>query len=328
MEEVLSEATPGEQVFVPVPLCALIEESSPDFSIYLKQGERANHFVLYREAGGYISRDHLASLRTNGVRTVFALTQDREKQLRYFTPKLEYLVKNRDISEEIKADLIYGLGRITVRDVLENPVKSNVENCRTLAVELVRFIIREKNAFRVLFKLMSYDYQIQTHSVNVSIFLTALANNMKLCDREVLSYICAGALLHDVGKVRIAKEILDKKGPLTAEEFELVKKHPQFGLDIVQEVTDLPDVSLNIVHNHHEKCDGSGYPKGISVRDIDIYARIACIVDVFDALTTKRCYGDASHAFSAFGTMQSEMRRQIDTELLKEFILLVGKASS
>lgn len=328
MEEVRSEESGGEQMFVPVPLCALIEESSPDFRIYLKQGERADGFVLYRDAGGYISRDHLSSLRTNGVKTVFALKQDREKQLRYLAPKLEYLVKNRDVSEEIKADLIYGLGLITVRDVFENPVKANMESCRVFAEELVRFIMREKNAFKILFKLMSYDYQIWTHSVNVSIFITALANNMKLCDRDVLSYVCAGALLHDVGKIRIPKEILDRQGSITAEEFEIIKKHPVLGLDIVQEVTDWPEMSLNIVRSHHEKCDGSGYPRGLTMRDIDIYARIACIVDIFDALTTKRCYGDASHAFSAFGVIQSQMRRQIDTELLKQFILLVGKAST
>jgi HD-GYP domain-containing protein (c-di-GMP phosphodiesterase class II) len=136
-----------------------------------------------------------------------------------------------------------------------------------------------------------------------------------------------GALLHDVGKSRIDKAILNKRGRLTPEEFAEIKKHPEMGFEIVQDSSPLPAAGAKIILNHHEKCDGSGYPRGLKGDEIDVYSKITCIVDIFDALTTNRCYKGALPGFSALEIMQNEMRDQVNQALLKELIVLIGKVS-
>ncbi len=204
----------------------------------------------------------------------------------------------------------------------------NIEICKEAAAQHVAFILSDEEIFRNLFKLMSYDYYTHTHSVNVCTFVVALIRALKLCDKHTMILVGKGALLHDIGKSRIDISILNKTGQLTPEEFEEIKKHPELGLKMVQDNSPVPPVAANIILNHHEKCNGSGYPRGLTGDEIDIYSQITCIVDVFDALTTNRCYKNAFRAFPALEILQNEMHSQVNQELLREFVVLIGRASA
>ena len=150
-------------------------------------------------------------------------------------------------------------------------------------------------------------------------------------DRELglgvkdLKGLCAGILLHDVGKTKISADILNKKGKLTKEEFDIVKKHPElwggsFKRNRVYEFKE----ELIVTLQHHENDDGSGYPYGLKKDEIHPCGKIARVIDVYDALTANRSYKDAARPFAALKEMKDDMLHCFDTELFKEFIRFLG----
>ncbi|MFQ6083740.1 MAG: HD-GYP domain-containing protein [Candidatus Aminicenantia bacterium] len=140
------------------------------------------------------------------------------------------------------------------------------------------------NKFAVYEKEEDYLY---AHSVNVSI----LATNLGLAlgyDKAELIDLCTSALVHDIGMVKIPQEIIDKPKKLTKEEYDLVKKHPLYGLELLDNIKDLTKITSEVVYQHHEKIDGTGYPEGKSEEEISEHAKIVAIAEVYEALTHPR----------------------------------------
>ncbi|WP_243112700.1 MULTISPECIES: HD-GYP domain-containing protein [Acutalibacteraceae] len=136
--------------------------------------------------------------------------------------------------------------------------------------------------------LSNYIDWMYTHSVDVALISTFIAIKSN-CDQKTQSEICLGALLHDVGKLLIPKKILQKAGQLDEQEKLIVRQHCELGYDMAQE-WNLSKECMNIILQHHERLDGSGYPYGISGDEISEYAKIVMIADAFDAITSYRPY--------------------------------------
>lgn len=144
----------------------------------------------------------------------------------------------------------------------------------------------------VLTYLEEYDYYTFTHSVGVMSVAMGVAKELGYRGEE-LEDVGMGALLHDVGKTRVPKEILTKPSRLTKQEFSVIKKHPGEGACIFNSFTDMKYITDGVeksVTQHHERLDGSGYPLGASGREIHEYAQIMAVADVFDAMTSNRVY--------------------------------------
>lgn len=148
------------------------------------------------------------------------------------------------------------------------------------------------NALNLLTSVYVHDDYTFSHSTNVTLYTLAMAIKLGYSDQK-LNEIGMGGMLHDIGKTGIPLEILNKKGPLTAEEFELIKKHPEFGFELLRRDHSISLLSAHCAYQHHEKLDGTGYPRGIKGDDIHPYAKIMAVADVFDALTSNRSYRDA-----------------------------------
>jgi putative nucleotidyltransferase with HDIG domain len=129
-----------------------------------------------------------------------------------------------------------------------------------------------------------------------------------------------GAALHDVGKARVPQDILGKRGPLTADEFDVVVQHPVWGVEILERLEFLPDAARQAVLHHHERWDGQGYPAGLLQEGIPLPARIVMIADVFDALTSDRSYKRAWTPGDAAEFMIREAGRSFDPKLVRLFI--------
>ena len=136
--------------------------------------------------------------------------------------------------------------------------------------------------------LAEKSHETEEHARNLQNLAVALGRRIGLADRELVT-VSLAALLHDIGKLAIPETILDKPGPLTAEEWEVMKGHSEIGYRIVASSPDLIDVAESVLY-HHERWDGKGYPIGIAGCDIPITARILALVDAFDAMTTDRAY--------------------------------------
>lgn len=162
------------------------------------------------------------------------------------------------------------------------------------------------------------------HSERVSEFSTLIAQEVKLPENEI-SVITLGAKLHDIGKMGTPDYILNKNGPLTDEEYEIIKEHPGKGAELVKPFSLFQDV-LDIIHYHHENMDGTGYPMGLKGDEIPFYARIVKIADYWDAITSDRPYRKPMPFEKAKEILTYESGKKVQADLLKAlFSRLVTK---
>ena len=162
------------------------------------------------------------------------------------------------------------------------------------------------------------DSYTQGHCQRVAELATLLARDTGL-DRSVLLWFHMGALLHDVGKLEVPVEVLNKRGRLQPDEMDMMRKHPVFGECLVNDVRFPWDVRP-MIRSHHEHWDGSGYPDRLKGEDIPLTARILCIADVYDALTSERTYRPAREPDDAMTIMVLESGKTFDPELLHTFV--------
>ena len=155
------------------------------------------------------------------------------------------------------------------------------------------------------------------HSQRVARHAVMMAKELRL-DHRTREKIMLAGLLHDVGKLRIPREILHKNGRLTDEEYEIVKEHPGIGAEMLSSLDD-PEL-IAIVRNHHERVDGTGYPDRISGKAIPLGARVIAVADTFDAITSKRPYRDARRHRLAIKILEQEAGRQLDGDVVKAFL--------
>ena len=165
------------------------------------------------------------------------------------------------------------------------------------------------------------DQTTQMHIRRVQVYATGLANKLQLPDPEIQG-IKTAALLHDIGKLAVPEHILSKPGPLTQEEFQKIRIHPQVGAEIIAAVP-FPYPVAPLIMSHHERWDGKGYPQGLAGADIPLGARILTIVDYYDAVTTERPYHKALSHESAIGLLKHEAGRALDPKLVPMFIDLL-----
>ncbi|MGL4571513.1 MAG: HD-GYP domain-containing protein [Clostridium sp.] len=173
-----------------------------------------------------------------------------------------------------------------------------------------------------LLDLKNKDNYTYKHSINVAIFSLALGISLNF-KTEDLKDLFIGALLHDVGKIFIPTSILLKNGPLSEDEFIIMKEHPKKGYDYLSNNLKLPNRSLSISLEHHERIEGTGYPNKLTFDEIDIFSKIVSIADVYDALTSRRSYKDPVCASEALDYLYQNSRKTFDKSLVNIFSKLI-----
>ena len=165
------------------------------------------------------------------------------------------------------------------------------------------------------------DHYTFTHSKYVAYYACELAYAIGLKE-DVVEIIREAALLHDIGKIGIREDILNKQGKLTSEEYEIMKGHVENSIGIIRYLPSL-DYVIPVVISHHERWDGRGYPRGISKEDIPIGGRILCVADSFDAMTSKRSYKESFTLEYAIKELKNQAGKQFDPQLAEVFVRLL-----
>lgn len=318
-----ADSLPGTQdTFLPVPRESLYKDSVPNFALYIRIGGK---FVLYRHKDLPFTKQARSRLYDNAIDRVYIRVVDVQAYQLYLEENLPKILADPEIPVARKSLVLYSSASSLVKEVLEDPATSeNIRRSQDLVARTVDFVLSDGDAIMSLVRLGSHDYRTYTHSVNVCTYALALASRMGIKDEVTLNILGLGALLHDVGKSKVDPAILNKKGPLTASEWTEIKKHPTWGHEILKESVFVPELSVQMSLQHHERCDGSGYPDGITQSKIHPFSRMVGIVDVYDALTTNRPYAQARGPFWALTFMAETMQGQIDESLFKEFIKALG----
>jgi putative nucleotidyltransferase with HDIG domain len=162
------------------------------------------------------------------------------------------------------------------------------------------------------------DKETEGHTQRVTLLTQRLAQKMGV-DREALEHIKRGALLHDIGKMAISDEILRKNGPLTSEERVIMQKHPVHAYEMLSPIEFLRP-AIDIPYRHHEKWDGTGYPHGLKGEEIPFPARIFSVIDVWDALTSKRPYHEARSHEEVRQLIQADSGKHFDPQVVEAFM--------
>jgi HD-GYP domain-containing protein (c-di-GMP phosphodiesterase class II) len=201
-----------------------------------------------------------------------------------------------EISEGIIIeDVVEETLRIEAADRLEDIFNNNgnIEKMQPLVSEVVDNILENKDVVININRLRGHHKYTYLHSVNVGILSVGIGVKLDYARNKLIELGMSG-ILHDLGKKFVPIEILDKNGPLTHEEFDIIKQHPKQGFDMLSNAYDLSSITKVGVLQHHERFDGSGYPRGLKAEEISPFGRILAVTDTYDAMTSDRAYHEAS----------------------------------
>ncbi len=201
---------------------------------------------------------------------------------------------------------------------ISNGEPVQIDELLDISYSLLEQLKTKSNLFNYLHDIKTTDDYTFSHSINVSLLSNIFAHWLQLTHKEIEEITLAG-LLHDLGKTKISLDLLNKPGKLTDEEFASIKKHSQYGFELIKDQTIPYDVKMGVLM-HHEKLNGSGYPLGIKDEYIHPYAKIISIVDIYDAMTSTRSYHEKACPFKVIHMFEYESYGLLDTSMLFVFL--------
>ncbi len=303
--------------------------------MYVVSVSRGDKSVNVKTEGYIYSLDKISSLKKAGIKRV-VIDPSKEKVLptpaasinntslkeRLATPK-----KAISLDQEMaKANQLYtnakGLQQKVLNSIIEGRVIDTTE-VKESTDAIVESIFRNQDALACMTRLRLKDDYLIEHSLNVSILMTIFAKHLAI-DEAVIEQLALGAFLHDVGKIQIRDEVLNKPGKFNPDEYQEMKKHVTFGIKILEDAPNISHIVMSIVKEHHERIDGTGYPFALAEEAISKYGRMIAIVDSYDAMTAERVYKAGMHPIKAFKILVKESLVAYDTELVEQFIQCLG----
>lgn len=217
---------------------------------------------------------------------------------------------------------VEALSRQLVDDIRAGRLFS-VDELEEVIDDVVDSALRSPDAMMLVTRLKQQDVATYGHSLQVSVYLVALGRHLGL-PRDELTHMAILGLFLDLGKTKVPAELLSKPGPLTPAEFEVVKKHVSYGVDLVRRLPDVHPTILEGIAQHHEREDGSGYPGGLRAEGISLYGRMAGIVDTYVAMTNRRPHAAAISAYEALRKISDLGGRLFHAPLIEQFVQTVG----
>jgi HD-GYP domain-containing protein (c-di-GMP phosphodiesterase class II) len=231
------------------------------------------------------------------------------------------------IEEEIPRarDSKHALGTV-IESLVENikiGKKIEAASVKPAVDDMVESVIRNPDALLWLTKLRSVDTYAYDHAIDTSVLAVMFGRHLGL-SRDQLQELGLTGLLFDIGKLKLPPDLLSKPGKLTDEEYILLRKHVDYGVEILSQSTGITERVIDGIRHHHERHDGSGYPQGLKGGEIPIYARIVAIVDCFDAITSMRPFRAPISAHHAIRQMYDWRDKEFQAQLYEQFIQCLG----
>ena len=197
------------------------------------------------------------------------------------------------------------------------------EQIENMVQEIVGSIMRNSDALLSLSQIKGYDEYTYEHSVNVAILVCSLCHTLGY-ERSIMMEGGIGGLLHDIGKTWIPEHIVNKPGKFTEAEYAVMKRHPEYGLEIVKDRKGISDLSKQVIVQHHERISGKGYPQGLKGGQIHFMGIIAGLADVYDAMTSNRVYRPAFTPQQSLASIYNGIDDEFPRKISEHFIKLLG----
>lgn len=325
---------PREEDLIAIPVESLKANTPINFDLFagvqLNNTAKSRDIVLYASAPSHWSYHEPAMLRKSGISSFFIRPDDHARYQSYVAFNSHARKVDPNGTPEFRISQIQDIGshlmEVCFHTGMDNLL---VGRLQTVADDIVHCLNDDPKSVLHIQNLVDHDMYTYFHSTGVGILSVAMAKALGESQPEVLRGFALGGLLHDIGKRDIPKHVLNKNGPLTDQEWTLMKQHPQAGFDHLKN-TDLPQMVRDIVLYHHEKRDGSGYPHRLIAEQIPFPAQLVSIADMFNALTTTRSYHRKRSRFEALMLMKHDMGEKIWPEGFRALIsaLCDGEAAA
>lgn len=215
-----------------------------------------------------------------------------------------------DLIKTVMDDIRFG-NRLSVK-----PIKEAVADC-------VDKVLENSDAMLLLTQLKNQDHYTAQHSLNVCILAILLGRELQLPIEE-LNRVGLCGLMHDVGKMQVPLEVLNKPCALTDDELEIMRRHPTLGRDILMSARDICPGAVDVAYSHHEHLAGTGYPRGLTKTGLTAFTKIVAVVDTYDAITSDRIYQKGRPHLTALGTLIKAMHSQFEADFVIRFINCIG----
>lgn len=253
--------------------------------------------------GVVITNDHLVAFARRNIDDVFVVESNAH-------------VKTEKSFEDVYAHSLDVIKAFMLEAKLGRPLEIN--DISYTVDMLVEQAFDQHGLFRQMRMMMNKDDYLFTHSINVSLLCILIGRWLK-CEDEVIKDLGLAGLLHDIGKIYLSDQILNKPEKLNENEFEEIKKHTLMGYNLLNQYPWINKEVGNAILMHHERADGSGYPVGVKGYKIGFYASAVAVADVYDALTTSRIYSNKVSPYTAAEILWQESFGKLDPRISKVF---------
>ena len=271
--------------------------------------------VMLVPKGTTSSGDLIQQLQNTGISDIY--TKDDEQEIFEAITKLQ---KNLCIDDIIcKNTKVQAQKQIKKTMLRFNSMgKIQIKKINTLVESIIEQLLSKRDIVLTLSRLRSIDNYTYEHSLNVCVLSIILGIDLKI-DKQLLNILGTGAIMHDVGKVVISEDILKKPTKLTAAEFEEIKKHTEYGYEILKN-SDISEEAAGIALYHHEKYDGSGYNRNFSGEQIPLFSRIVAVADAYDAMSNDRIYKKRMSPDLVYREIVRLNGRHFDSSVIEMFL--------
>lgn len=281
--------------------------------------------AIYNEKGNILLKEGVAlkepmiqRLQSLGISYIFISESGTED--------IEYV---GTLSDHTRREAIQNINT-TFQEIQHGPKLTNsfvIEKASRRFSEIIRTLLSEikgqKGLLNLLADAFSYDNYIFAHSLNVTLYALAIGMELKLKTKE-LELLGLGALFHDIGKVKVPLDVLLKPGQLSNDEFTAIKRHAEEGFELLRKVHTIPLLVAHCAYQHHERINGSGYPRGLQGADIHDFGKILAVADVYDAVTSNRVYRKAMLPHEGLEILYAGSGTLFDQRVIEAFRLAVA----
>lgn len=281
--------------------------------------------IAYVEEGSVLARPLVSAAGKVLLKSGVKLTESYINRLKNFG--FDMLFIEDSIFDDVE---VYSAVTAQTRDIayssLQNLSKHvqddrfntvNLNDIQDVVQQIIDDLLYSFDLLENVIDIQGYDDYTYHHSVNTTIIALIMAIAMGWPNSKLLE-LGMGVLMHDVGKIKVSQDILNKKGPLTGEEFEEIKKHTEYGFEILRKNRDMSLLSAHVAFQHQERWNGTGYPRGLKGNEIHEFGRLTAVADVYEALTSKRVYRSAMQPYEAYEYVIANSGSHFEPDLVQK----------
>ncbi|KAB0664027.1 HD domain-containing protein [Oryzomonas japonica] len=304
--------------YSPIVLDSINHDNFPKVELFVRLDGK---YTLYKPEQTKLTIHNIERLRENGTEFVYINSKDSEEVQEHVEKRLDDSRAASLLSQYSKNLICSQMIIKAVDDVFKKPNQPAVfEKCRAI-LRKAEFRFEDRDELIALFAKLenNFDKYLINHSTQTTILALFMGERLFSAGRDDLVSVGTGAMVHDIGMLSVSSDITDKVDVLSENEYYRVKLHPKYGIDLLNSAGVTDRIVHDITLGHHERYDGSGYPRGLDGFEIPRYAMLVSICDIYCALTMNRPYKSASTPAEALRTMKSE-RKLFDPDTLAGFL--------